>query len=273
MRMELLSSLGAGKISTMPSVPSPSPKPVVASWSGGKDSSLMLERLIADPAVQVSCLLTVITTEYDRISIHGVRRSILNQQAEALGIPLVEVPIAASASNADYERAMTVALAGIRKADPAVETIAFGDLFLEDVRTYRNALLDRLGWSGLYPLWGEDTSHLADYFVAADYAAILSCVDTTQLDASFAGRNFDTDLLMDLPAAVDRCGERGEFHTCVYAGPILREKLSLKAGERTLRDGRFMYCDILDDSEIGMHNRRMVNLSGDRGTAVNTWPD
>ncbi len=242
-----------------------SPTPVVVSWSGGKDSSLMLERLMADPAVHVSCLLTVITTEYDRISIHGVRRSILHQQAAALGIPLVEVEIGASASNADYERAMAVALAGIRMADSTAGTIAFGDLFLEDVRTYRDALLDRLGWSGLYPLWGEDTSQLADYFVRAGYAAILSCVDTTQVDSSFAGRDFDAELLTDLPEGVDRCGERGEFHTCVYAGPIFRERLSLKTGEKILRDGRFMYCDILEEPEVRASICGVVDSAGAQG--------
>lgn len=219
--------------------------PVVLAWSGGKDSALTLAALRADPAYRVVGLLTTITTEYDRISIHGVRRAILAEQAAAIGLPLYEAPIPPKASNEAYERSFAAALERIRAEHPGVRHLAFGDLFLEDVRAYREALLPRLGWTGVYPLWGRNTTDLAAEFVAAGFRAILCCVDTTQLAASFAGRAFDKQMLSDLPLAVDPCGERGEFHTCVYDGPIFKKGLRLRTGEQVLRDKRFQYCDLL----------------------------
>lgn len=220
--------------------------PVVVSWSGGKDSTLMLERLLADETVQVVALLTTVSTAYDRVSIHGVRRSILHRQATALRLPLVEVRLGAASSNDDYESAFMLGLQQLERDFPAARTLAFGDLFLQDVRAYRDALLARAGWSGLYPLWAEDTSSLADYFVRQGYEAVLTCIDTEQLDAAFAGRLFDAALLRDLPRSVDPCGERGEFHTCVLNGPIFREPIRVTLGERVLREGRFQYCDLID---------------------------
>jgi diphthamide synthase (EF-2-diphthine--ammonia ligase) len=206
----------------------------------------MLERLTADPGIQVVGLLTTVSTPFDRVSMHGVRRSILRRQAEALELPLLEIPLGASPSNASYEEAFAAGLAQFRKACPHLVTVAFGDLFLEEVRRYREELLDRLGWKGLYPLWGEPTRALAQYFIARGYRAVLTCVDTTQLEARFAGREFDSQLLAELPTTVDPCGERGEFHTCVYEGPLLRDPITLCTGERVLRDGRFQYCDLLE---------------------------
>lgn len=133
-----------------------------------------------------------------------------------------------------------------REREPTLDTIAFGDLHLADVRAYREALLERLGWRGLYPLWGENTGDLARHFIERGYRAILSCVDTQQLDAGFCGRDFDAALLADLPAGCDPCGENGEFHTCVHGGPLWRESLTLARGERVLRDGRFQYIDLLE---------------------------
>jgi diphthamide synthase (EF-2-diphthine--ammonia ligase) len=127
-----------------------------------------------------------------------------------------------------------------------VDTIAFGDLYLADVRAYREAMLARLAWRGLFPLWGEDTARLARYFIERGYRAILACVDTQQLDAAFCGRDFDDALLADLPAGVDPCGENGEFHTCVHAGPIFGDAIALERGERVLRDGRFQYVDLVE---------------------------
>jgi len=219
---------------------------VAVSWSGGKDSTLTLERLLADPKIQVVSLLTTISTQYDRVSIHGVRRSILARQAAALRLPLVEISLGASPSNTSYELALAAGLGQLRHAYPGLATIAFGDLFLEDVRRYRDHLLARLGWSGLYPLWGEPTAPLAEYFIARGYRAVLTCVDTTQLDPRFAGREFDAQLLRELPSPVDPCGERGEFHTCVYAGPLLIEPIAVGTGEQVLRDERFQYCDLVD---------------------------
>ena len=234
--MGAMGSARAGEVATS----------VVVSWSGGKDSSMMLERLLADPSIQVVALLTTVSTAYDRISIHGVRRSILRKQAESIGVPLFEVALGATSSNDDFERAFAAGLEAVHSTYPQVNTIAFGDLFLEDVRGYREALLARLGWTGLYPLWGEATASLAQYFVTRGFRAILSCVDTTQLDASFAGRDYDAELLAELPPSVDPCGERGEFHTCVLDGPIFRQPINVTLGERVLREDRFQYCDLVD---------------------------
>ncbi len=169
--------------------------PILLAWSGGKDSTLALERLLGDPRWRVAALLTTVTTGYERIAIHGVRRSILHAQVAALGLPLIEAEIAPNASNDTYEAAFSDALARVRGNDPAIADIAFGDLFLADVRAYREAMLARHGWRGVYPLWGENTANLARHFVDRGYRAILSCVDTQQLAAEFCGREFDAALL------------------------------------------------------------------------------
>jgi uncharacterized protein (TIGR00290 family) len=218
---------------------------VVLAWSGGKDSTLALARLRADRRYRVVGLLTTIASEYDRISIHGVRRAVLEAQTAALGLPLIEVSINVGASNADYEAAFGLALRTAQECRPGLRHVAFGDLFLTDVRAYREGLLASLGWTGVFPLWGEDTAGLARQFIHAGYRAVLTCVDTTQLGPEFAGREFDASLLADLPETVDPCGERGEFHTCVYAGPLFARPLPLVTGDRVRRDGRFEYCDVL----------------------------
>lgn len=225
------------------------PLPVIVSWSGGKDSTLMLERLLNDSAHRVVALLTTVSAVYDRVSIHGVRRRILHAQAESLGLPLHEVRLGAISSNAEYEAAFAAGVRELEATYPEVRHMAFGDLFLEDVRGYREALLGRLGWTGVYPLWGESTTQLARQFVDRGFVATLTCVDTQQLDARFAGRLYDDELLDELPHTVDPCGERGEFHTCVTAGPIFRTPIPVRTGERVLRDERFMYCDLLDDAD------------------------
>lgn len=173
--------------------------PVLLAWSGGKDSTLALERLRADPGHRVAGLLTTVTSVYERIAIHGVRRSVLQRQAAALGLPLIEATIPPHASNDVYEAAFADALTRAQAAEPALGAIAFGDLHLADVRTYREALLQRLGWCGVYPIWGEDTAAVARRFIARGYRAILSCVDTQQIDADFCGRDFDAALLADRP--------------------------------------------------------------------------
>jgi uncharacterized protein (TIGR00290 family) len=220
-------------------------RPIALAWSGGKDSSLALAALRADPTVEVVALVTTLTRDYDRISMHGVRRAVLGAQVAALGLPLVEATIPAAASNLVYEEALAAALAVLRQQHPDVRHLAFGDLFLEDVRAYRERLLPPLGWTPVFPLWGRNTAALARDFVGAGYRAIVTCVDTTQLGAEFAGRDFDAALLAELPATVDPCGERGEFHTCVYAGPIFPQPLAIQVGTRVRRDGRFEYCDLL----------------------------
>ena len=218
---------------------------VVVAWSGGKDSALALARLRADTGYRVRALLTTITREYDRISMHGVRRSVLEAQSDALGHPVIEATISMAAGNPQYEAALGAALGEAAERWPGIQHIAFGDLFLADVRAYRETLLAALGWRCLFPLWGEDTAALARDFVRSGHRALLTCVDSTQLAPEFAGREFDAALLAELPATVDPCGERGEFHTCVYAGPLLGRTLPVARGERVLREGRFEYCDVL----------------------------
>jgi uncharacterized protein (TIGR00290 family) len=217
---------------------------VALSWSGGKDSTLALERLKADPNVHVVALVTTVSMTYDRVSIHGFRRSILHRQSRALGIPLTEIPVEPGATNADYESAFAAGLTALRARNAELDHIAFGDLFLEDVRKYRDRMLTRLGWTGVYPIWSEPTDEMAMHFIRRGYRAHLTCVDTTQLDAKFAGRVFDDALLGDLPAGVDPCGENGEFHTCVVSGPLFTEPIAVVTGERVLRDGQFQYCDL-----------------------------
>lgn len=222
--------------------------PILLAWSGGKDSTLALERLLGDPRWRVAGLLTTVTTEYERIAIHGVRRSILHTQVARLGLPLIEAQIPPQASNEIYETAFARALGRARDHDADIADIAFGDLFLADVRSYRETMLARLHWRGVYPLWGEDTSRLARHFIDRGYRAILTCVDTQQLDAKFCGREFDAALLSELPPSCDPCGENGEFHTCVYAGPLWPKSLAIECGDRVLRDGRFQYVDLLESN-------------------------
>lgn len=231
--------------------------PVLVAWSGGKDCAHALARLRADPQWRVAGLVTTVVAgpdvaghdvvEQDRVASHGLRRAVLHAQADALGLPLFAVTLPAAASNAAYEVALAQALAAAREdmAVPAdLATLAFGDLFLADVRAYREAQLARLGWRGVFPLWGEDTGRLARRIVAEGYRAILCCVDTTQLDAAFCGRDFDEALLGELPRSCDPCGENGEFHTCVHAGPLWSKPLSLVRGDRALHDGRFERVDL-----------------------------
>ncbi len=211
------------------------------SWSGGKDSALTLWTLRRQ-GVEPAALITTVTDAYDRISMHGVRRELLTRQAVAVGIPLVEVRIPPACVNDLYETRMAQAFA----APPLsrVEAVAFGDLFLEDVRAYREERLAANGIRGNFPLWGRDTGDLAREFIAAGFKAFLVCVDPRALDASFAGRAYDERLLADLPASVDPCGENGEFHTFVHAGPIFAEPVACEPGEVVEREG-FVFCDLL----------------------------
>jgi uncharacterized protein (TIGR00290 family) len=221
---------------------------VVLSWSGGKDSSLALAALRADPAYEVVALLTSVTRGYERVSVHGVRRELVEAQAASAGLPLFDVAIEPHSSNDAYEAAFLEGLARARAAHPDVRRVAFGDLFLTEVRAYRERLLGPTGVDPLFPLWGRDTAALAQEFIAAGFRATLVCIDTEQLAASFAGREFDRQLLTDLPASVDPCGERGEFHTFVSAGPVYSTPIPVRAGEVVLRDERFAYCDLLPDT-------------------------
>jgi uncharacterized protein (TIGR00290 family) len=211
------------------------------SWSGGKDSALTLWTLRRE-GLEPAALITTVTDAYDRISMHGVRRELLARQAAATAIPLVEVRIPPACVNEVYETRMAEAFASPPLS--AVEAVAFGDLFLEDVRAYREERLAANGMRGLFPLWGRDTGVLAQEFVAAGFQAFIACLDPRALDASFAGRAYDEQLLADLPASVDPCGENGEFHTFVHAGPIFTEPIACDPGEVVEREG-FVFCDLV----------------------------
>lgn len=212
------------------------------SWSGGKDSALALHALRSRPGPDPQALITTVTADYDRVSMHAVRRELLLRQARAVGLPLVEVPIPAQCSNEVYEQRMGQALAEAPLS--GASAIAFGDLFLEDIRSYREQQLEAVGKTAAFPLWGEDTARLARDFLAVGFKAYLVCVDPRKVDAGFAGRRFDAKLLEDLPAEVDPCAENGEFHTFVDAGPIFTEPIGCRPGEITERDG-FVFCDLL----------------------------
>jgi len=187
-------------------------------------------------------LLTTVTEDFGRVSMHGVRIELVRAQASAAGVPLVEVGIPASCSNAVYESRMAEALASPPLA--GVGRMAFADLFLADIRAYREEKLAGGGWSAVFPLWGRDTSALAREFIEAGFEAVLVCVDPSQLDASFVGRSFDSSLLADLPEGVDPCGENGEFHTFVHAGPVFDSRIEFSLGEAVMRDG-FAFQDLI----------------------------
>jgi uncharacterized protein (TIGR00290 family) len=210
------------------------------SWSGGKDSALALWRLRCQ-AMEPDALITTVTEGYERISMHGVRRELLARQADALRIPLVEIVILPTCPNGAYEARMARAFAAAPLS--GVDAVAFGDLFLEDVRAYREERLAAGGRRGLFPLWGRDTGELAREFIAAGFEAMIVCLDPRALDPSFAGRHYDEQFLAQLPASVDPCGENGEFHTFVHAGPIFAQPIAYESGEVVERDG-FVFCDL-----------------------------
>jgi uncharacterized protein (TIGR00290 family) len=215
--------------------------PHALSWSGGKDSALSLWKM-REQGIEPQALITTVTEGYDRISMHGVRRELLAAQSDALGVPLVEVVIPPACVNEVYEARMADAFAAPPLAE--VDAVAFGDLFLEDIRAYREERLAASGRRGLFPLWGRDTAVLAREFIAAGFQAYIACLDPRALAASFAGRAYDESLLADLPADVDPCGENGEFHTFVHAGPIFAEPVACETGEVVEREG-FVFCDLL----------------------------
>ncbi len=215
-------------------------KRVLLSWSSGKDSAWALHLLRSQPDIEIVALLTTLNSEFQRVAMHGTRRSIVEAQAAAVQLPMWIVPLPWPCSNEVYERLMAEVCA--RAVNEHIDAIAFGDLFLPDIRAYREAQLKPTGLEPLFPLWQIPTPDLARQMIAGGLRARLVCVDTKQLPESFAGREFDAALLRDLPPEVDPCGERGEFHTCVYAGPMFRAPLHLEAGEVVNRDG-FVYAD------------------------------
>jgi uncharacterized protein (TIGR00290 family) len=214
-------------------------------WSGGKDSAMALYKLQKSEDYDITALLTTVTEGYDRISMHGVRRTLLENQAEALGYPLEIVTISQKSSNEEYEQRMKEAL--LKYKNRGVETVAFGDIYLEDVRKYREENLSKVDMRGIFPLWGKNTSELAMEFVKLGFRAVVTCVDSQMLDGSFSGRIIDEEFLEDLPEGVDPCGENGEFHSFVFDGPVFNKAVKFTKGEVVLRDERFFYCDLLDD--------------------------
>ena len=219
--------------------------PALLSWSGGKDAAWALHVMRQRGELEVVGLITTITEGHERISMQGIRVDILQQQANATCLPVLQARIPQACDNATYEAAFAAALLAAQMRWPGLRDIAFGDLFLADIKAYRDAFCSRLGWQPHYPLFGRDTSSLAREMIAGGLRASLCCVDTTQLNAAFAGRDFDASLLDDLPPGVDPCGERGEFHTCDSAGPMFAAPLDLQRGETVLRDGRFAYADFI----------------------------
>ncbi|HEX3661533.1 MAG TPA: ATP-binding protein [Acidobacteriaceae bacterium] len=214
---------------------------LLLSWSSGKDSAWALHRLRQNGACHLAGLLTTLNSAFDRVAMHSTRRALLEAQARAAGLPLVTIPLPWPCSNLDYETRMREACASAVASH--VEFVAFGDLFLEDVRRYREEHLAGTGLQPVFPLWKQDTRRLAEEMIDGGLRARLVCVDPRQLPAEFAGREFNTDLLRDLPPGVDPCGENGEFHTCVYAGPMFREPIPIEAGEVVERDG-FVFADV-----------------------------
>jgi uncharacterized protein (TIGR00290 family) len=221
-------------------------EPVLFCWSGGKDSAMALHELLKRDDVEVVALLTTVTEGFNRVSMHGVRRELLHAQARSIGLPLHEVLIPPQCVNPIYEARMESALRtyladGIRK-------VAFGDIFLEDLRAYREKNLARVGMTAIFPIWKRDTRELIRSFRANGFRSIAVCIDTSVLDGNFAGRELDESFFAGLPPHVDCCGENGEFHTFAFDGPIFAKPIAFEIGERVDRDG-FVFCDLLKVKE------------------------
>jgi len=221
-------------------------KPILLSWSGGKDSSLALWQIVRNRKYDVQAILTTVTEGFNRISMHGVRRSLLHAQASSLGIQLEEVRIPKRASNAIYEERMKEVLTKYKER--GVKQVAFGDIFLRDIRAYREERLAGIGMGGVFPLWGRDTRGLANEFIRAGFRAVICCVDPRKLSGEFCGKDFDAAFLQSIPTTVDPCGENGEFHTFVFAGPIFRRAIPVTKGQIVLRDG-FYFADLVPGTQ------------------------
>ena len=222
------------------------PEPVLFCWSGGKDSAMALHTLLRQTEYRVVSLLTTVTEGYERISMHGVRRELLQRQAQSIGLPLHEVRIPPECVNATYEARMEEALRvhhekGVRK-------VAFGDIFLEDLRVYREKNLARMGMTALFPIWKRDTRELIRFFHAQGFRAVAACIDPRVLPPGLAGRELDAAFFEELPPNVDPCGENGEFHTFVFDGPIFQSPVLFRTGEVVERNS-FLFCDLLPVEE------------------------
>jgi uncharacterized protein (TIGR00290 family) len=214
----------------------------ILSWSSGKDAAFALHEMRRTGAAEIVGLLTTVNETHERVAMHGVRERLLDLQAEAAGLPLIKVPIPFPCPNEIYEARMAEATARM-KAD-GIAHVVFGDLFLEDIRAYREERLKAAGMTGLFPLWGRKTDELARDMIDSGLVAHLACVDPKQVPAELSGRRFDRDLLAALPEKADPCGENGEFHTVVTAGPMFARAIDVEIGETVTRDG-FVYTDVI----------------------------
>jgi uncharacterized protein (TIGR00290 family) len=226
-------------------------KKLLLSWSSGKDSAWCLHFLRRQGEYEIVGLLTTFNTAFNRVAMHSTRRELAELQARAAGLPLIAVPLPWPCSNADYERIME----GVCRDAVAqgVTAVAFGDLFLQDIRAYREKQLQGTGLQPVFPLWLIPTAQLAEEMISGGLRARLVCVDPKRLPPDFAGRDFDRQLLADLPAGVDPCGENGEFHTCVYGGPMFDREILVSSGDRVERDG-FWFADLLPATAAGAMN-------------------
>lgn len=217
---------------------------ILVSWSGGKDSSMMLYEIQKAGRYEIAALLTTVTESYDRISMHGVRNALLERQAESLGLPLCKISIPKKSTNEVYETRMKKTLEEYQAK--GVNRVAFGDLFLADIKAYREKQLSKIGMTGIFPLWKKDTAKLLRKFIAFGFKAVICCIDPRTLDVRFAGRLIDEKFQTDLPPHVDPCGENGEFHSFVFDGPNFKRPIKFSIGEVVLRDS-FYFCDLLPD--------------------------
>ena len=219
---------------------------VIFSWSGGKDSAIALHEIQKAGQYEIRTLLTTVNAEYDRISIHGVGRELLEQQARSLGLPLEQILLLKDFSNEEYENKMQKTLEKYKEA--GVNSVVFGDIFLEDLKQHRENKLSTIGMTGVFPIWKKDTRKLAQKFIDSGFKAVITCVDSQVLDKKFVGREFDSQFLSELDDEIDPCGENGEFHSFVYDGPIFQNTIKQKRGEIVLRAKRFYFCDLIADN-------------------------
>ena len=221
-------------------------KKILFAWSSGKDSAMAFHVLQQLKEYKIISLLTTVSEEYGRVSMHGVRTALLEKQAQSIGCPLEQVCIPKDCTSEVYESLMAETL--LKYKNFGVTAVAFGDIFLEDLRKYREEKLAKIGMEGIFPIWTKGTKELAASFVKSRFRAVVTCVDTQVLDASFCGREYGKEFLEDLPETVDPCGENGEFHSFAFERPIFKRKIGFEKGEIVLRDNRFCFCDLMKDS-------------------------
>ena len=218
-------------------------KKILFTWSGGKDSAMSLHEILMNNSYKLLALLTTITEDYNRISMHGVQAVLLEQQAESIGFPVDKIYITKNATNEEYEEKMRDKL--MHYKSQGVSSVVFGDIFLEDLKKYREKKLMSLGMKGIFPVWKRDTTELAHTFIGLGFKAVITCIDSKVLDKKFIGREFDESFLNELPSSVDPCGENGEFHSFVYDGPIFKKELLYEKGDIILKSNRFYFCDLM----------------------------